>query len=137
MAVKEDGDSESVNPTVRVPDGLFPTNLRHDVTKRGGEWGSVVDMTSLETFSDTDLLELLRTDRDAALAQLAARYRLLVFGVAYGYTHELGRAGVVTDRVFSRLAQDAEVIRDRVPLYDWFRRAAADECEPAERTKIC
>ena len=88
-------------------------------------------MSSIDNFSDTDLLELFCTQRsEAALALIAARYRRFVFGIAFGYTRDRDSAGEVTDHVFSRLMRDANKIRGRVPIDDWLRRAAADECDP-------
>lgn len=87
-------------------------------------------MTALENFSDSDLLQSLGEDQTGvAFEQLLQRYRMLVFGVAFGYTRELKTARAVTERVFLRLTREAAAIRGRVSLEDWLRRAAGEECE--------
>lgn len=86
-------------------------------------------MPTLENLSDADLLESYCThDSEAALAVLAARYRVLVFGIAFGYTRDLNSARAVTTRVFLTLARKATSIRGRVSVADWLRHTAADEC---------
>ncbi|HYR58671.1 MAG TPA: hypothetical protein VEO95_08585, partial [Chthoniobacteraceae bacterium] len=95
-------------------------------SRRGG---IRMDMSTLESSTDTDLLETYCSEGcEAALAVIAERYRPLVFGVAFGYTRDLQAARAATDRVFVMLSREACAIRGRVQLGDWLRHAAASEC---------
>jgi len=79
------------------------------------------------TFTDQQLVTEIRAGSSVAFEQLMARYRRLVYRVAYGFTRNAESAMDVTQDTFLKVHERLESWRHEGELKNWIARIAANE----------